>query len=476
MKKTLRLLLCTLMLLLIFAIPVSAGEIYGDLTLTFSGGNATIINCDESLSGTLEIPAKVNGCTVTCIANRAFAKCKNLTEITIPDSVTSIGEEAFASCSSLRSISIPDSVTSIEDGAFISCSSLKSIILPKGITRIGSSTFGNCKSLKSIRIPYGVTNIEASAFVRCSGLTNVTIPSSVTSIGTLAFAECTGLTSITIPYGVTSIERAAFALCSSLRSITLPGSVTSIGEQAFDGCSGLTSITIPKSVTNMEESIFYACENVTIYGYSGSTAEKYAAENEIPFVLLSDNLFDDVKASDWFAPYVNGLVSLGILNGRGYRADGTPYFDPQGLITRGEFSKILATAAGEDLEPYSGYSMFGDTAGHWAASYINWTFENGIVTGFPDRTFRPDALITREEMAVMICRYAEYQGIALPEVKEKVTFVDADQIVWSGKYVYAMQQAGIINGYDENGGCCFKPQGNATRAEAATMFSRFLDL
>lgn len=475
MKKTVRLLLCTLMLLLVFALPVSA-ETYGDLTLTFSGSSATVVNCDESLSGTLKIPAKVNGYTVTRIGLRAFANCKNLTEITIPDSVTSIADEAFSSCSSLRSISIPDSVGTIEQYAFSGCSSLKSVVLPKGITRIATGTFSRCKGLKNIKIPYGVTSIAGSAFAKCSGLTNVTIPSSVTVIENLAFAECTGLTGIKIPYGVKSIDRAAFGCCESLKSITIPDSVTNIGEQAFSMCSELKRVTIPKSVTSMGKSVFYACENVTIYGYSGSTAEKYAAENKIPFVLLSDNLFDDVKASDWFAPYVNDLASLGILNGKGYRADGTPYFDPQGLITRGEFSKILATAAGEDLKPYSGYSMFDDTAGHWAASYINWAFENEIVTGFPDRTFRPDASITREEMAVMICRYAEYQGIALPKVNEKATFVDADQIVWSGKYVYAMQQAGIISGYDEYDGCYFKPQGNATRAEAATMFSRFLDL
>ena len=188
-------------------------------------------------------------------------------------------------------------------------------------------------------------------------------------------------------------------------------------------------------------------------------------------------VFDDVTSgTDWFAPYVNDLVSQGILNGKGYRADGTPYFEPLGLITRGEFSKILATASGDDLTVYNGYSKLSDTAGHWALPYINWAYEKGIVTGFPDGTFAPDASITREQMAVMICRYAEYKGISLPAVNDKAVFTDGNLITWSADAVYAMQQAGIINGYNENGGYSFKPQGNATRAEAATMISRFLSL
>ena len=188
-------------------------------------------------------------------------------------------------------------------------------------------------------------------------------------------------------------------------------------------------------------------------------------------------VFDDVTAGkDWFAPYVYDLVAQGILNGKGIRADGTPYFDPQGLITRAEFSKILAAASGENLGAYEGVSKFTDVQGHWASTYINWAYEKGIVTGFPDGTFGANAQITREQMAVMICRYAAYKGISLPKTTAKANFADDNQITWSSEYVYAMQQAGIINGYNENGVFYFRPAGNATRAEAATMISKFLDL
>ena len=189
-------------------------------------------------------------------------------------------------------------------------------------------------------------------------------------------------------------------------------------------------------------------------------------------------VFGDVTSGkDWFAPYVYDLVSQGILHGKGNLPDGTPYFDPKGLITRGEFVTILAMASGEDLSVYKDTSKFPDVQNHWATMYINWCYEKGIVSGFDDGTFGANEQITREQMAAMIYRYASYKGIDLPKSKDKLTFKDDSSIGnWAKDQVYAMQQAGIINGYADGNGYVFKPKGNATRAEAATMISLFLDL
>ena len=133
-----------------------------------------------------------------------------------------------------------------------------------------------------------VTSIGDGAFSVCSGLTKITIPNGVTSIGDYAFSDCSGLTKITIPNGVTSIRDGAFSNCSGLTEITIPDSVTSIGDNAFSDCSGLTEITIPDSVTSIGDYAFYDCTNLTIYGYTGSYAETYAKENDIPFVSLGN--------------------------------------------------------------------------------------------------------------------------------------------------------------------------------------------
>ena len=199
---------------------------------------------------------------ITSIGKSAFYDCRNLTSVTIPDSVTSIGYGAFNSCIGLTSVTIPDSVTTIGNSAFYNCTSLTSVTIPNSVTTIGNSAFDDCSSLTSITIPNSVTTIGNYAFFGCTSLTSITIPNSVTSIGDDAFCSC-GLTSVTIPDSVTSIGNGAFAYCHSLTSITIPNSVTSIGHSAFWGCTSLTSVTIPNSVTKIGGYVFYKCTSLT---------------------------------------------------------------------------------------------------------------------------------------------------------------------------------------------------------------------
>ncbi len=251
--------------------------------------------------------------------------CKNLTNITIPNSVTSIGHYAFEGCTGLTSITIPDSVTSIDSSAFYGCTGLTSITIPDSVTSIGSDAFYDCIRLKSITIPDSVTSIGSDAFYDCIRLTNITIPDSVTSIGALAFGGCSGLTGVTIGNSVTSIGSSAFYKCyrlvevynkssltitagsddngsvalyaknvyteeggsklstdengyviyadgeekilvsyiGTVTELVLPSGITEINQYAFSGHSGLTNITIPDSVTSIGNSAFYGCTGLT---------------------------------------------------------------------------------------------------------------------------------------------------------------------------------------------------------------------
>ena len=248
-----------------------------------------------SAGTTYEIPAKLNGLSVTSIGDGAFSSYTDLKSITIPDSVTSIGNRVFYNCG-LKSITIPDSVTSIGKNAFESCNGLTSITIPDKVTSIGTNAFLYCSALEEIKVAEGnanyhsagnclietasktliigcknsviptdgsVTSIGNYAFHSCKGLTSITIPNSVTSIGDGAFGNCSNLTTITILDSVTSIGGWAFSGCSGLTTITIPNSVTSIGNGAFSGCSGLTTITIPNSVTSIGDYAFRNCSGLT---------------------------------------------------------------------------------------------------------------------------------------------------------------------------------------------------------------------
>ena len=102
--------------------------------------------CDYSAI-TASIPSTYNGKSVTSIDEQAFNGCKNLTSVTIPDSVAVIGSCTFWDCTSLTSITIPNSVTSIGSYALWNCTSLTSITIPKSVTSIGRSAFIHCLKL-----------------------------------------------------------------------------------------------------------------------------------------------------------------------------------------------------------------------------------------------------------------------------------------------------------------------------------------
>ncbi len=165
--------------------------------------------------------------------------------------------------------------------------------LNNGIVKsIGESAFENNTRLRSVVIPNSITKLDNYVFYGCSGLKSVTIPGSVTSMGDSVFYGCTSLNSVVIPNGVTYIPWYAFSGCKSLVSITIPPNVKTIDNGAFQNCTGLKSITIPKSVTSINASAFSGCPNLTITGYSGTAAEKYANQNGIKFISLDNPVTD----------------------------------------------------------------------------------------------------------------------------------------------------------------------------------------
>ena len=182
--------------------------------------------------------------------------------------------------------------------------------------------------------------------------------------------------------------------------------------------------------------------------------------------------FTDVPEGAWYHDYVYDLVYRGVVNGM----TATTY-EPEGKLTRAQFVKLLACSLeeAETLKTYEGQHPFTDSEGHWAEAYIAWAKDKGIVEGVSATEFDPEAPITREQMATIFGRYALKQGIELPkDAAPAQSFPDADKISeYAREFVELMRIAGILNGYEDG---TFRPQGNATRAEAAKLFSLFLSI
>ena len=148
--------------------------------------------------------------------------------------VNGIGSMAFADCRQLCTVELPNTITRIEDMAFFGCERLTSIVIPDSVTRVSQSAFSYCE-LESLHIPDSVIEIGDHAF------DDSLIP--VYNAHIFANMPHSLAGEYTIPDGIKTITAGAFMHRAKLTSIVIPASVTEIRDDAFCGCEGLISIT-----------------------------------------------------------------------------------------------------------------------------------------------------------------------------------------------------------------------------------------
>ena len=173
-----------------------------------------------------------------------------------------------------------------------------------------------------------------------------------------------------------------------------------------------------------------------------------------------ENPFPDVKDSEWYIKAVefvctNGLMS-GYANGR---------FGPNDTLTRAQFAQIIYN---KESRPQAEGGKFSDVTTGWYADAVNWAAAEGIVAGIGGGKFAPDRPITRQDLAVMLWRYA-----GKPEPgKNELDFEDSNRVSgYAWKALCWASENGIVSG---RGNGVLDPKGNATRAEAAQMAMKYL--
>ena len=151
-------------------------------------------------------------------------------------------------------------------------------------------------------------------------------------------------------------------------------------------------------------------------------------------------------------------------------------FAPDETATRAMLVTVLSRLTNADMESFMATNpenSFADVAeSDWFYTPVLWAAEHGIVTGVAADRFAPGENVTREQMAVLLYRYAQREGIKLKDGEEKSFADDADISEWAKDAVSALTKAGILNGKDGNR---FDAKGTATRAELATMLVRFVE-
>lgn len=188
----------------------------------------------------------------------------------------------------------------------------------------------------------------------------------------------------------------------------------------------------------------------------------YVKATETP----SETKFNDVSANDWFASAVDYVTGKGMMNGT---ADNT--FSPKANTTRGMVVTVLYRL---ENQPSTSAASFTDVAsGAYYANAVAWANANGIVSGYGSGKFGPNDKVTREQLAAILYRYAQYKKYDVSGANSLDGYTDAQSV--SSYAVPALQwanAAGVVTG---KSGSKLDPKGNATRAEVAAMLMRFCE-
>ncbi|MEE0206596.1 MAG: 5'-nucleotidase C-terminal domain-containing protein [Peptococcaceae bacterium] len=323
-----------------------------------------------------------------------------------------------------------------------------------------------------------VGTAESGGFLQVSGLKytiNTQLPSSVVVDDTGAFVEVSGARRVS-DVQVENRETGAYEPLDPAATYTL-ASHNYMLKQGGDGFTMFgednIKLLLDETMVDNEVLIDYLTENLD--GVIGETyADPYGQGRitinnepvEIPEEPTGDLPFIDVDPDSWYYGAVEYAYENGLMNG--VAAD---QFAPQTTLTRAMMAAVLANLENGSANTSGSFNDVAD--GAWYADAVNWAAENGIVNGYEDGTFRPDAPLTREQMAAFLYNYAAYKGYDVSATNDLAQFSDAAQVSsWAADVVKWAVGADLLHGVGDDK---LAPTGTATRAEVAAILANFCE-
>ena len=275
---------------------------------------------------------------------------------------------------------------------------------------------------------------------------------SITVAGVKAKTSVNNEYTVTVPYG-TNITASSFVIITNHARATV-GALTHIKNVWY------FTVTAEDGVTT-------ASYTVTVTTAALPTPIKPAVDNTKPASDSKPKLpFTDVSTSDWFYSDVMFVYENGLFSGTDSRS-----FSPNASMTRAMLVTVLYRLEGEPVG--TGSSSFSDVrSGSYYEKAVAWAAANGIVTGTGSTSFSPDAKVTREQLAAILYRYAQYKKLDTDAGAKLDSFSDAGNV--SGYASEALSWAvseGLINGASGR----LTPKGDATRAQVAAILHRFVE-
>jgi hypothetical protein len=203
------------------------------------------------------------------------------------------------------------------------------------------------------------------------------------------------------------------------------------------------------------------------FGYYGPYPSDEFTESDIYAQHIGDDGsgWSDIAIGDWPFAYVDGLAKMDAVQGY---AEGD--FKPAAHITRAEFAKMAVIALGIAPEDATATAKLKgtDVDGHWSMQYVAEATAAGVLKGYPNGTFKPDAKITRAEAATVIFRAKNLKTTAGAQ-----SFSDVAISHWAFQGIDGARKLGIVEGYPDG---TYRPANYTTRAEAAKMIFNVVNL
>lgn len=496
----------------------------GDFEITVEGGDVLITDYRGSATGHLDIPAVVDGKTVTGLGYHAFADAQ-MTSVTIPEGIEWIERDCFINCSNLATVDFPNSLRGVEAGAFAYCPKLKAD-LPIYTVYVADDAFrdGASWTPSPLLTHYdgyyartttadveGKNNYDYALRVlelvneerAAAGLQPLTLDAETTEVAMMRAAECSILFSHTRPNGTDCFTAwsGGSAMGENIAAgyrtpeEVVNGWMNSPGHRANILKPYYTSLGIgcfvPTSVdTNGYGFYWTQCFN----GKAASSAPLKSGQAQAGYSIdvLRDQAFDDIDMGAWYVTdgWLDYVVKQGIMSGAGTGES----FNPDGSITRGELVTILyrydqhKTAADTDNNVSTSFPAWDVAPGQFYAAAVKWASENGIVTGNVradgSAVFAPNDAITREQLATIFARYAGYKtgcsdaagNPVAPEASDdKLAAIQGagDVSPYAYDAVAWCVDNGVMSGkYDTaTGAPAIAAKDGATRAEASKMIT-----
>lgn len=360
-------------------------------------------------------------------------------------SVTVAGVEATAGENNTYTVTLPYG-TDVTAGSFV-------IVTSDAGATVGALTNEGNVWTFTVTAEDGVTSKTYTVTVSFTEApkSNDANVNSVTVAGFKAVAGANNSYTVTVPYG-TVVKTGSFVIVTrhpraTVSALTNTRNIWSFTVTAEDGVT--TAVyTVTVNTAALPEPITPGVDN-----------KKPASKPEVKLP------FTDVSTSDWFYDDVAFVYKNGLFSGTDSRS-----FSPNASMTRAMLVTVLYRLEGEPT--VTGRSSFTDVrSGAYYEKAVIWAAANGIVTGTDSTSFSPDAKVTREQLAAILFRYAQYRKLDTDASAKLNSFTDADSVsAYASEALGWAVSEGLINGASGK----LMPKGDATRAQVAAILHRFV--